>query len=216
MKTNKKRTILILGLCLFAVAAIICAVLLLGGNTGVSPDNEVLDQGSVPPSQTPLAEENDVVQEPAVTDEPQPAKEDKVYIRVYTTYRELGRAIEKYALENGISTLRFRPGMTQYARYNDIINMVDDNLKNNAEPMEVFCVPAPYAPSTSGVSIPNMSALTKSWESMLTRFLKRWIFHGTSLMPEPTRKARSLRFPFYPTQMSLCIGVLWPGRFWNR
>ena len=29
MKTNKKRTILILGLCLFAVAAIICAVLLL-------------------------------------------------------------------------------------------------------------------------------------------------------------------------------------------
>jgi len=147
MKTNKKRTILILGLCLFAVAAIICAVLLLGGNTGVSPDNEVLDQGSVPPSQTPLAEENDVVQEPAVTDEPQPAKEDKVYIRVYTTYRELGRAIEKYARENWDFDFEVKTwDDAMYYGYNDIVNMVDDNLKNNAEPMEIFCVPSAYAP----------------------------------------------------------------------
>lgn len=147
MKTNMKRTTLITGLCFLAVAAIVCAVLLLGGNTGASPGNEALDQGSVPPSLTPTAEETDAVQEPAVTDEPQPVPSDKVYIRVYTTYRELGRAIEKYAEENWDFDVEVKTWNDAiHYGFSDIINMVNDNLKNNAEPMEIFCVPTAYAP----------------------------------------------------------------------
>jgi len=146
MKTNMKRAILITGLCFLVAVAIVCAYLILDRNTGTSPGNEALNEDPASPSQTPLAEETDVAQEPAVTDEPQPAPEDKVYIRVYTTYRELGRAIEKYARENWDFDFEVQTWDDAiYYGYNDIVNMVDDNLKNNAEPMEVFCVPAAYA-----------------------------------------------------------------------
>lgn len=140
MKSNGKKTVLMIALCALAAASIIMA-LLLGGNAGRNAHDEA--SGDDPA----LAEETTGGPESAVTNEPLPAPNEKVLIRVYTTYRELGRVIEKYAEENwdfDYEVLTWNDAMIY--GFQDIVNMVNDNLKNNAEPMEVFCVPAEYAP----------------------------------------------------------------------
>ena len=150
LKRNIIMFIMVVAIIISAIVIIYSNINSPGPDKGASvpaPSSDKEATVPTPSSQTPLLQEQNGTQEPPDTDEPQPEPGEKVYIRVYTTYRELGRVIEKYALENWDFDFEVQTwdDAIRYG-YNDIINMVDDNLKNNAEPMEVFCVPAPYAP----------------------------------------------------------------------
>ncbi len=126
---------------IIVVAIIITAIAIIYGYIN-SPDADKEAAVPTPSSQTLLPEEP---QEPSVTDEPQPKPHGTVRIRVYTAFRELDDIIERYAEEHwdfDYLVLAYTDELVY--SFLDIVNLAGDNLKNNTEPMDLFCVPAAY------------------------------------------------------------------------
>ena len=140
---------------IIVVAIIITALAIIYGYIN-SPDADKEAAVPTPSSQTLLPEEP---QEPSVTDEPQPKPHGTVRIRVYTAFRELDDIIERYAEEHwdfDYLVLAYTDELVY--SFLDIVNLAGDNLKNNTEPMDLFCVPAAYMSQFAKGEFSGMSA----------------------------------------------------------
>lgn len=136
--------LIIIAFCVILVV-VISAILIFNHDSGTGSQDQISGLNPIPAINTPLAVETDGGQEPAETEKPQPTPRGTVRIRAYTTFRELGNIIKKYAEEHwdfDCIVLDYTDAMVY--SFLDIVEMAGENLKNNTEPMELFCVPASY------------------------------------------------------------------------
>ncbi|SHJ05938.1 ABC transporter substrate-binding protein [Thermoclostridium caenicola] len=146
MKPALKKNILIAVLCVLAVS-VLAAALLLGGSNAQNPRQAVSDDGNIPASDTPSPAETSGTAAPSETEEVQysPGKITRIY--VYTTDRMLDTFVERYGEEHWDFDYRVLATTDQTTLYaDDVFRLVKDNLINNTEPMDLFCVPVAYAP----------------------------------------------------------------------
>lgn len=149
LKVAKRKPIFIA--CCMAAAVILAVVLLLSHSalpndySDPDPSTDKPGENTAASFQTPSTEEANVGQEPAETGDSQPNRKGTVRIRSYSTFRELGSIIKRYAEEHWdfFYVVLDNTDAMVYS-YLDIVNIVCDNLKNNTEPMELFCVPPSY------------------------------------------------------------------------